>query len=127
MGQSATVLIADDSDDLRELMVFQLENLGYQTAEAANGLEAIEVARKTTPSLILMDINMPLLDGLAATRVIRESPQISATPIVAFSAYFGAANRERALAAGCDDYLNKTECVDHLQNILQRFVPLEKG
>src|SRR5258705_4300395 len=66
MGQAAekhpvTVLIVDDSDDLRELMVFQIQRLGYKTVEAANGLEAIEVAQKTLPSLILMDINMPLL------------------------------------------------------------------
>ena len=129
MGQgekpSAIVLIVDDSDDLRELMVFQLKNLGYQTAEAANGIEAIEVAKKMAPSLILMDINMPLLDGLMATRAIREYRQLSGTPIVAFSAYVDSRNRERALAAGCNDYLNKTDCVDQLKSILGRFAPLQ--
>ncbi len=68
-----TVLIADDCDDLRELMVLQIQKLGYRTAEAANGLEAIEVAQKTSPSLILMDISMPLLDGLAATRICKQN------------------------------------------------------
>jgi CheY-like chemotaxis protein len=129
MGQggtrSKTVLIVDDSDDLRELMVFQLKRLGYETAEAANGMEAIEVAKKTAPSLILMDINMPLLDGLMATKVIREYGQLSATPIVAFSAYVDSSNHQRALAAGCNEYVNKTDCVEQLKTILSRFAPLQ--
>jgi len=122
--RSVTVLIVDDSDDLRELMVFQIQSLGYETVEATNGLEAIEVARQTSPSLILMDINMPLLDGLAATRVIRESGQFPKTAIVAFSAYLGGVHRALALEAGCNEYLSKTECVDKLENILGRFAPL---
>jgi CheY-like chemotaxis protein len=122
--RSVTVLIVDDSDDLRDLMVFQIQSLGYETVEATNGLEAIEVARQTSPSLILMDINMPLLDGLAATRVIRESEQFSSTPIVAFSAYLGGVHRALALEAGCNEFVSKTECVDKLENILGRFAPL---
>lgn len=119
-----TVLIVDDSDDLRELMVIQIRNLGYQTAEAANGLEAVEVALKKTPSLILMDINMPLLDGLQATRVLRESGRLLNTAIVAFSAHRSGNYREQALEAGCNEYLSKTACVDQLENILGRFAPL---
>jgi len=121
-----TILIVDDSDDLRELMVFQIQNLGYQTAEATNGLEAIEVAQKTSPSLILMDINMPLLDGLAATRVIRESGKFADTAIVAFSAYLGGVHRALALEAGCNEFLSKIECVDKLEHILGRFAPLRR-
>jgi len=119
-----TVLIADDCDDLRELMVLQIQKLGYRTAEAANGLEAIEVAQKTSPSLILMDISMPLLDGLAATRVIRESGRLPDTAIVALSAYLSVCHRDLALEAGCNEYVSKTELVDKLEYILGRFAPL---
>jgi two-component system, cell cycle response regulator DivK len=129
MGQagpkrSPTIMVVDDSDDLRELIGVHLRILGYQIVEAANGLEAIEVARRTCPSLILMDINMPLLDGLAATRIIRKTEQLSNTVIVAFSAYLSGGNRESALAAGCNGYVTKMECVDQLPQILQRFAPI---
>ncbi len=122
--RSPTVMIVDDSDDLRELIGVHLRMLGYQMVEATNGFEAIEVARRTCPSLILMDINMPFLDGLAATRIIRKTKQLSNTVIVAFSAYLGGGNREKALAAGCNGYVTKMECVDHLAQIMQQYAPI---
>jgi two-component system, cell cycle response regulator DivK len=122
--QALTVMVVDDSDDLRELMVFQLQRLGYQTIEAANGQEAIDLARKAHPSLILMDINMPVLDGLAATRIIRGNGQLRDTAIVAFSAHQSVGNRENALAAGCNAYVSKPECVSELPRVVKRFAPL---
>jgi CheY-like chemotaxis protein len=100
-----------------------LQGLGYNTVEASNGLEAIEQAYKISPALILMDINMPLLDGLAATRAIRETQRLPNTAIVAFSAFLGGESRHIALAAGCDDYVTKMEFVDRLEQILERFAP----
>jgi CheY-like chemotaxis protein len=121
--KSHTILVADDSDDLRELIVTHLQNRGYRTIEATNGIEAIDQAHKSSPELILMDINMPLLDGLSATRIIRQAHRLPHTTIVAFSAYLSGSNRQHALEAGCDDYVTKTEFVDRLDQILERFAP----
>jgi CheY-like chemotaxis protein len=123
-NKSPTILVVDDSDDLRELLVTHLQNRGYKTVEAANGLEAIEQAHRTSPTLILMDINMPLLDGLTATRTIRQAQRLPDTAIVAFSAFLSGSNRQHALAAGCDDYVTKTEFVEELDGILKRFAPM---
>jgi CheY-like chemotaxis protein len=122
--KSPIILVVDDSDDLRELLVTHLQKRGYQTVEAANGLEAIEQAHRTSPDLILMDINMPLLDGLTATRTIRQAERLPGTAIVAFSAFLSGSNRQHALAAGCDDYVTKTEFVEELDGILERFAPM---
>jgi CheY-like chemotaxis protein len=122
--KSSTILVVDDSEDLRELIVIHLQRRGYKTVEAANGLEAIQQAYETSPALILMDINMPLLDGLTATRTIRHTKRLPNTAIVAFSAFLSGSSRQHALAAGCDDYVTKTEFIDSLDRILKRFAPI---
>ena len=116
-----TILVVDDSDDLRELIVTHLQRRGYKTLEATNGLEAIEQAHESSPELILMDINMPLLDGLSATRIIRQAQRLPHTTIIAFSAFLSGSSRQHAIEAGCDDYVTKTDFVDRLDQILNRF------
>src|SRR6476620_11730167 len=82
-----TILVVDDFDDNRLLLRIWLERRGFRVVEAENGLEAINRATSETPDLIIMDMEMPRLDGLSATRRIREVPSLSKVPIVAVSAY----------------------------------------
>jgi len=120
-GKRVTVMVADDNDDVRRLFGLQLRALGYLVVEAANGQEALELARQSPPSLILMNIHMPVLDGLAATRAIRDSEELRNTAIVAYSSYPSGLTRERALTAGCNEYVPRRECVDQLPSIVRLF------
>lgn len=100
-----TIMVVDDYDDTRRVMRHWLQRKGYKVIEAANGKEAVEVAARESPDLILMDIEMPELDGLAATRRIREERGLRAVPIIAVSAYGEIQYRDSALEAGCTDYV----------------------
>src|SRR5919202_1243924 len=82
-----TILVVEDNDDTRLVMKMVLESNDYRVAEATNGEEAIEVALRERPDLILMDLQMPVLDGLAATRRIREQPELCNVPVVAVTAH----------------------------------------
>ncbi len=96
---------------------------GYRVLEAINGEEAVEIARREHPSLILMDLSLPLLDGLAATRRIRQVEELSRIPIVAVSAHDTADFHADALAAGCNDYVTKPIDFDQLEALLNRLLP----
>jgi CheY-like chemotaxis protein len=117
------VMVVDDTADVRELMSMQLRLLGYEVVEATNGQEAVEVARQTCPALILMDIHMPVMDGLSAVRLIRNIKELCEVSIVAFSAFWDGINRQRALDAGCDEYVNKTGGINQLSTIVRRYLP----
>ena len=122
-GDGGMVLVVDDSDDIRRLICTQLRLLGYEVAEARDGWEAFKVAKRTHPSLIIMDIQMPVMDGLAATRLLRDIEELSDTAIVAFSAYGSSGiNRQQALEAGCSDYVSKVKGINQLPTIAQRFL-----
>ena len=101
----ATVLIAEDHEDSRDALCTLLEAFGYRVHLAANGYEAVAEARARRPDLILMDMMMPGMDGLEATRTLRSDPDFPRIPIVAVTAMEGA--RERVLDAGCDDWVPK--------------------
>jgi CheY-like chemotaxis protein len=101
-----TILVVDDFDDTRLLLRIWLERRGFRVVEAEDGFEAIRLATSESPDLIIMDMQMPLLDGLSATRRIREVQELSKVPIVAVSAYGADQFREVALATGCDDYVS---------------------
>ena len=112
------IMVVDDCEDIRELVALQLTLLGYRVVEATNGLEAFELARKECPALILMDINMPILDGLAATRYIREVGETCDVIIVAFSALGSSDNRARALEAGCNEFITKPMEMTRLSHLM---------
>jgi len=99
-----TILVVDDFDDTRLLLRTWLERRGFRVVEAANGIQAINQAEAESPDLIIMDMQMPQLDGLSATRRIRKS--LESVPIVAVSAYGADQFRELALAAGCNEYVS---------------------
>ena len=103
--EPATILVADDNEDCRMALCALLEATGYAVYEAADGEEAVREARRVHPDLVLMDIMMPGVDGLEATRRIRASEELGGVKIVAVSAMEGA--RQASLAAGCDDCLLK--------------------
>ena len=117
-----TVLVVEDFEDNRFMMRRLLEMSGYRVIEAVNGQEAVETARREHPDLILMDLSLPLLDGLAATRRIREQDGLSKVPIVAVSAHDTADFHADALAAGCNEYVTKPIDFDQLEGLLSRLI-----
>jgi CheY-like chemotaxis protein len=117
-----TILVVDDFDDNRLLLRIWLERRGFRVVEAENGLEAIKRATSETPDLIIMDMEMPRLDGLSATRRIREVPSLSKVPIVAVSAYGADQFRELALATGCDEYVSTPFEPTALETIIRTLI-----
>jgi two-component system cell cycle response regulator DivK len=101
------ILIVDDHPDLVELLQKALEFFGYEVLVAKNGSEAVEIAHSKLPDLIVMDIFMPLMNGIKATSLIRLNPKTKHIPILAATANAAEGDRERCLAAGCDDYIPK--------------------
>lgn len=122
-SRNRTVMVVEDFEDNRFMMRRLLEMSGYHVLEAINGEEAVELARSERPSLILMDLSLPLLDGLAATRRIRQYEELRNVPIVAVSAHDTADFHADALAAGCNDYVTKPIDFDQLEALLRRLLP----
>lgn len=118
-GRQRTILIVDDFDDTRLLLRTWLQKKGYRIVEAEDGRQAVELAESERPDLIIMDVEMPLLDGLAATRQIRELPNARRIPIVVVSAYGAAQFRDAALDAGCDEYLSTPFEPDELEHVIR--------
>ena len=115
-----TVLVVEDFDDTRALLKRVLELKGYRVLEAVNGREAVEVATRELPDLILMDLDLPILDGIAATNQIRRSAAVGKVPIVAVTAYPMSFTHVKAFAEGCDEYIPKPIDWDRLADVLSR-------
>ena len=115
-----TVLVVEDFEDNRFMMRRLLEMSGYRVVEAVNGNQAVEAAERERPDIILMDLSLPMLDGLAATRRIRAHDGLSKVPIVAVSAHDSADFHAEALAAGCNEYVTKPIDFDQLVQLLNR-------
>jgi two-component system cell cycle response regulator DivK len=126
-GSWPTVMVVEDFEDNRFMMRRLLEMSGYRVLEAVNGEEAVELAKRERPGLILMDLSLPQLDGLAATRRIRQHPELREVPIVAVSAHDTADFHADALAAGCNDYVTKPIDFDQLEALLVRLLPKSSG
>ena len=117
-----TVLVVDDFDDTRLLLRTWLERRGFRVVEADNGIDAVARAESDSPDLIIMDVQMPKLDGLSATRQIRQVKELDNIPIVAVSAYGADQFREQALAAGCDEYVSTPFEPAALEGIIRSLV-----
>ncbi|HVF57482.1 MAG TPA: response regulator [Pyrinomonadaceae bacterium] len=124
-GAAPTVLVVEDFEDNRFMMRRLLEMSGYRVVEAVNGQQAVETARQVHPDIILMDLSLPVLDGLAATRRIREQDGLGKVPIVAVSAHDTADFHAEALAAGCNEYVTKPIDFDQLVKLLDKLVTKE--
>ena len=103
----AAVLVVEDNDENWDMLSRRLLRRGYTVIRAADGQEAVDMAARERPDLILMDVSLPVMDGLEATRRIRARPETQTTPIIALTAHATAADRDKALQAGCDDYHTK--------------------
>jgi CheY-like chemotaxis protein len=103
----ARLLLVEDNEMSRSMMTRRLHRLGFEVTTALNGREAILKATSARPDLILMDLSLPILDGWSATQAIKADPQTFQIPIIALTAHAMAGDRERALAAGCDEYVTK--------------------
>jgi CheY-like chemotaxis protein len=101
------VLVAEDSAVNRELLRELLEARGYIVSEACDGQEALQMIEQGQPELLLLDIGMPILDGFAVIRRIRENPRLAPLPVVAVTAYAMQGDREKILNSGFDGYLSK--------------------
>ena len=115
-----TVLVVDDAEAIRIVLRMQLKVLGYRVLEAGSGQEAMELCARERPDLILMDVSMPELDGLGATRLLRQTDETRYIPVVALSAFHEADFRECALAAGCNDFVSKPVEMKSLGEVIAR-------
>lgn len=118
-----TVLVVEDFEDTRFLMRMELERRGYRVVEAVNGEEGVAKAIAERPDIILMDIGLPILDGIDATRALRQREEMRDVLIVALTAHHETEYRANALSAGCDAYLTKPIDFDWLNDLLSRLLP----
>jgi CheY-like chemotaxis protein len=117
-----TILIVDDFDDTRLLLRTWLQKKGYHVVEAENGVQAVAEAESQQPDLIIMDVEMPELDGLAATRKIRNLAGSQEVPIVVVSAYGADQFKDDALAAGCNAYVSTPFEPDELEKLIETLI-----
>lgn len=119
---SPTVMVVDDYADTRHVVRWMLEQKGYRVLEAVNGEDAIAVAARERPRVILMDLAMPRLDGFEAIRSVRENAELAGVHIVAVTAYDMAEARDKAALAGCDYYLSKPIDFNRLSVLLEKLI-----
>ena len=121
----AKILIAEDERDIRDLVAFTLRFAGYEVFAAANGEEAVDMAPKVNPDLILMDVRMPRMTGYEACRLIKLNPDLKDIPVVFLSAKGQEAEIQQGLEAGAEEYLLKPFAPDqltsHVKTILEKF------
>ena len=117
-----TVLLVEDTEDHRFMMRRLLEMSGFRVVEAMNGEEAVKLAQAELPQLILMDLSLPVIDGLAATRLIRKVPALEATPIIAVSAHDSSDFQAEAVEAGCNSYVTKPIDFNQLETLIQQLL-----
>ena len=121
-GEVVTVLLVEDTEDNRQMMRRLLEMSGFRVVEALNGREAVAVAAEIKPKIILMDLSLPFVDGLAATRQIRKLPELHDVPIVAVSAHDTADFHSLALDAGCNAYVTKPVHYPELEDLVNNLL-----
>lgn len=118
----AKILVVEDNEKNRILLREVLTYHGYEVIEAVNGYEALKAAREHKPALILMDIQMPVMDGLACVKLIREDEDIKHIKVIAFTALAMRGDRERLMEAGFDSYITKPVNIDRLAEEVKGFI-----
>ena len=124
--QDFLVLVVDDTVDNLVIISLHLQQSGYRVVTANDGEEAIKVAALTQPDLILMDISMPGLDGLGATRKIREHPTLRPVPVIAVTAFTTEGFQRAAYDAGMEGYLTKPIDFERLNDLVRSLLPVRK-
>ena len=108
------ILLVEDNEDNRDMLARRLQRKGYTVVVAVDGIQGVEMAAGELPDLVLMDMSLPVLDGWEATRRIKASPGSQSLPVIALTAHAMTGDREKAIAAGCDDYDIKPIEMDRL-------------
>ena len=101
------VLVVEDNEMNRDMLSRRLQRRGYEVVVSVDGEEGVAKARSESPDIILMDMDLPVLDGWAATQMLKAAPETKSIPVIALTAHAMAGDREKALDAGCDDYDTK--------------------
>ena len=120
---SKRILVVEDQEDNRQILRDLLTSVGYEIIQAENGEEALATAARERPDLILMDIQLPLLDGYEVTRRIKADPALRASPIIAVTSYALSGDEGKARAAGCDAYVTKPYNPRALLAKIREYVP----
>lgn len=120
----ARLLVVEDNEENREGLSRYLRRNGYEVLLAADGQQGVAMAARETPDLIVMDMSLPILDGWEATRLLKAARETSGIPVIALTAHAMAGDREKALAAGCDEYDTKpvefTRLLGKVRSLLER-------
>ena len=120
---SKRILMVEDTEDNRQILRDLISNTDYELLEAIDGAEGIAMAAKHKPDLILMDIQLPVMDGYEASRRIKSNPELQHIPIIAVTSYALAGDEARTLAAGCDGYIAKPFSPRLLLEKIREFLP----
>ena len=120
---SRRILVVEDQEDNRRILRDLLTSAGYEMTEAVNGEEGIALAETSRPDLILMDIQLPGLDGYEATRRIKASPALRSTPVIAVTSYALSGDDRKAFEAGCDAYVTKPYSPRQLLAKIREYLP----
>lgn len=120
---SKRILVVEDQEDNRQILRDLLASAGYAMSEAGDGEAGVAAAKTERPDLILMDIQLPLLDGYEATRRIKADPDLKAIPIIVVTSYALSGDEAKARAAGCDAYVTKPYSPRQLLAKIQEFLP----
>jgi CheY-like chemotaxis protein len=117
-----TILIVEDNDRNRELVKDVLAIHGYATLEAENGLEGVRTAKERRPDLIIMDIQMPVMDGITAAKILKNDPETSGIPMIALTSFAMKGDKERFMAAGFVDYIAKPIDTRKLPELVKKYI-----
>ena len=120
---SAKILLVEDHEEIWDFLSRRLKRRGHDVVVATDGQQAVDKARSERPDVILLDMNLPVLDGWTAARIIKGSSETAKTPIIALTAHAMSGDREKALAAGCDDYHPKPVDFTKLVAQIDAFAP----
>jgi len=119
---SRRILVVEDQEDLRTILRDYFKAHGYEVLEAVDGQDCLTQARSVRPDLVLMDIQLPVLDGYEATRQIKADPNLKSIPVIAISSFAMKGDEEKARAAGCDHYVTKPYSPVQLLRIIEGFL-----
>lgn len=117
------ILLVEDNEMNRDMLSRRLQRKGYDVVIAVDGSQGLDVARREAPDLILMDMSLPVIDGWEATRQLKAAAETRGIPIIALTAHAMAGDREKALAAGCDDYDTKPIELPRLLGKIELLLP----
>lgn len=126
MHMTGKILIIDDNRKHRKLLRVVLQSNGYETIEAENGEDGIKLAKEKNPSLILMDVQMPVMDGITVMKILKSEKSMAGIPIIALTSHAMKGDKERFLEAGFDGYISKPIDINDLMKAIEKIIQLDK-